>query len=427
MRFWKAVLLLCLGGVVRADLVTEDLIIHLKADALTGLADGGAVTVWPDSATGDSVDGTVRTVSGYGTPTYKTNQINGKPAVRFVRAEQDVMVSYQWVLPNPSAGLTIFIVCTGGSSGSVERAAQIGAAAGTASRMMAVDVSSGSSGCRFNNGYALSPAGSNPISAGVYHIGIRRMAQGGRHDSLYYAVNDLIAEPLTCNNPANVMTFDSAGNHLSIGNGVDTAGAWWPDFYNGDLAEILVYNAQLSLQQISQTAEYLSTKYGIPFQGASILVSESGGNTTVREGGGGDTIEAALTFNPGAYPVTVRAEDVLNPAQVQVLPTERVFTSSDWQSPQSFTVAALDDDQMERAVHDTKVKLMILTDPSSPYYGISLNPVWVNIEDNDCGSLGFSPADFNLDCRVDLEDFSIFVVEWLGCNIPDPTCQNFAG
>lgn len=427
MKWLQILLLLCAGGAVRAAFVTENLIIHLKADALTGLADGSAVVSWPDSATAGAVDGSVQAVSGYGSPVYKTSQINGLPAVRFVRAEQDVLVSSSWALPNPSAGLTIFVVCTGGSSGGVERVAQIGAVSGTASHMLAVDVSSSSSGCRFNNGYALSPTGANPVSPGVYHIGIRRMAQGGRHDSLFYAVNDLAAEPLSCNNPANVITFDASGNHLSVGDGVDTAGAWWPDFYNGDLAEILVYNAQLSPQEISQTAEYLAGKYNIPFQGASVLITETDGSTTVREGGATDSIAVSLTFNPGAYPVTVQARDVLNPAQVQVLPEALTFTSSNWQNPQQFLITAIDDDQMERAVHDTRLELTVLTDPSSIYSGISLSPVWVNLEDNDCGSMGFSPADFNLDCRVDLEDFSIFVSEWLGCGIPDPTCQGFAG
>jgi hypothetical protein len=427
MKWLQIMLLLYAGGAVRAALVTENLIIHLKADAITGLADGSAVLSWPDSAAEDSVDGTVQAVSSYGSPTYQTNQINGLPVVRFVRAEQDVLVSGNWVLPNLSAGLTVCVVCTGGSSGGVERVAQIGASSGSASHMLAMDVSSGSSGCRFNNGYALSPAGSNPVSPGVFHIGIRRMARGGRHDSLYYAVNGLIAQPLSCNNPANVITFDSGGNHLSLGNGVDTAGAWWPDFYNGDLAEILVYNAQLSLQEISQTAEYLSSKYGIPFQGASILISESNGNTAVREGGAADQIDVALSYNPGAYPVTVQARDLLNPNQVQVTPTELTFTSSNWQTPQYFLVTAIDDYSMERATHDTRLQLTVLTDPSSAYFGLILNPVWVNIEDNDCGSLGFSPADYNMDCRVDLEDFSVFVLEWLGCSVPDPSCQNLAG
>jgi len=107
------------------------------------------------------------------------------------------------------------------------------------------------------------------------------------------------------------------------------------------------------------------------------------------------------------------------------MPAELVFTSSNWQTPQSVIVAAVDDDQMERATHDTQLELIVLADPSSPYYNISLSKIWVNIEDNDCGSLGFSPADYNLDCVVDLEDFSIFVLEWIESSIPDPACQEF--
>jgi len=425
MNLTRLIIVFGLACSVSAALVTENLIIHLDAGTLTGLNGGDVVVFWADSATEDSVDGSVTAVSGYGSPTYKTNQLGGKPVLRFVRQQEDLMVSSNWSLPNPSAGLTIFVVCTGGSSGSVERVAQIGAAAGTASHLMAVDVSASASGCRYNNGYSLTLAGSNPVASGLYHIGIRQMTQGGRHDSLYYAVNGLIPEPLTCNNPGNLIVFDAADNHISIGSGMDPSGVWYPDFYNGDLAELLVYNAQLSSWQISQTAEYLSSKYALPFESAAVLVLESNGDTTVREGGAADRIDVALTADPGMYPVTIQLRDFLNPNQVQVMPAELVFTSSDWQTPQSVIVAAIDDDQMERATHDTQLELIVLADPSSPYYNISLSKIWVNIEDNDCGSLGFSPADYNLDCVVDLEDFSIFVLEWIESSIPDPACQGF--
>jgi autotransporter-associated beta strand protein len=50
----------------------------LKADAITGLADGATVNTWPDSS-GNNRNAT-RIV---GTPVFKTNTVNGKPVVRF--------------------------------------------------------------------------------------------------------------------------------------------------------------------------------------------------------------------------------------------------------------------------------------------------------------------------------------------------------
>ncbi|HXG09465.1 MAG TPA: hypothetical protein VNK04_06720 [Gemmataceae bacterium] len=52
----------------------------LKADAITGLNDGDAVTTWEDSS-GQNNDATQSTVAKK--PTYQTNEINGKPCVRF--------------------------------------------------------------------------------------------------------------------------------------------------------------------------------------------------------------------------------------------------------------------------------------------------------------------------------------------------------
>lgn len=50
----------------------------LKADAITGLADGDLLTFWPDSSAFDN-DGT----GSASAPTYKTNIINSLPAIRF--------------------------------------------------------------------------------------------------------------------------------------------------------------------------------------------------------------------------------------------------------------------------------------------------------------------------------------------------------
>jgi hypothetical protein len=95
-------LCLCLTGLASADLVTDNLIIHLDAGSITGLNDGDSLSSWTDSATRDAVQGAVLVTGGYGSPTYETNEIFGLPVIRFVRSQQDVMVSSNWTLPNPS-------------------------------------------------------------------------------------------------------------------------------------------------------------------------------------------------------------------------------------------------------------------------------------------------------------------------------------
>lgn len=157
----------------------------------------------------------------------------------------------------------------------------------------------------------------------------------------------------------------------------------------------------------------------------SITAVESSGVTRVAEGGYSDQIEISISDNPGAYPVTVSIVDSLDPDQVLCNPSQVVFNSSNWQTPQVITVTAIDDADMERAEHDTILELNVSVAQQSPYYGKALAEVFVYLVENDCGAYGFNPGDFNLDCQVDLNDFAIFVDSWLACSNVDPDCQVF--
>ncbi|HPB92276.1 MAG TPA: hypothetical protein P5033_10155, partial [Anaerohalosphaeraceae bacterium] len=156
-----------------------------------------------------------------------------------------------------------------------------------------------------------------------------------------------------------------------------------------------------------------------------ILVNQTEGATQVREGGASDELTISITSSPMEYPLTITLTDKLNPAQVIISPSEVVFTAENWMTPQTITITAIDDSDMERAVHETAIALTVSTDPASPYFNYALSDIPVQIEENDCGSWGFNPADFNLDCQVNLEDFAFFVSEWIACSWPNPECQDF--
>lgn len=158
---------------------------------------------------------------------------------------------------------------------------------------------------------------------------------------------------------------------------------------------------------------------------ANIVASQTNGTTVVKEGSYTDEIIFSITSNPLAYPVTIDITDLLDPDQVTVSPAQLTFTSANWQTSQTVTVTAIDDNDMERATHETTLRPAVTANPDSPYYNYVLANVVVQIEENDCGAWGFNPADFNLDCQVNLEDFSLFVQEWIGCSFPDPQCQDF--
>ena len=258
--------ILSLVSLVWAQPVTDGLIIHLDAHSITGLADGDAVTAWSDSATSDSVVGDVVQAVGKDAPLYILNSLNGNPALSF--EGPDVLSSDLVTLPNVNNGLTVFIVATGDKSGdTAERVMQFGQQINNAGHMLGVDYSTdtaqdnGGSGARFNNGKSLVKT-NNPLDIN-YHIAILQLGQGENYGSLKYFVDDMVQEVFDNNaNPSNIIDFMASGNQLTIGDGLSSSGTLYgTDQYTGDIAEILIYNSQLTLAQMEEMLDYLDYKY----------------------------------------------------------------------------------------------------------------------------------------------------------------------
>lgn len=76
----------------------------LKADAITGKADGDLIDSWTDS----SVNLYHATATGTARPTYKTNVINGLPSVRFAGAQ--LMTTTTWNNLAQASCRALFIV-----------------------------------------------------------------------------------------------------------------------------------------------------------------------------------------------------------------------------------------------------------------------------------------------------------------------------
>ncbi|AQT69110.1 Evolved beta-galactosidase subunit alpha [Anaerohalosphaera lusitana] len=53
------------------------------------------------------------------------------------------------------------------------------------------------------------------------------------------------------------------------------------------------------------------------------------------------------------------------------------------------------------------------------YIDVGMALETVVIPEDNCGAWGFSPADLNKDCSVDLEDMTIFAADWMECSMPD--------
>ncbi|MBN2128102.1 MAG: hypothetical protein JW741_01345, partial [Sedimentisphaerales bacterium] len=242
--------------------VTEGLIVHLRADSITGLQDGDPVTVWVDSAQDDPVDGTVGDV-GAGTPEYKADVLFGKPVVRFNGAE--ALSSTQFDIPDPDAGATCVMVCTGDKSGELhERMAHFGAWDAVGGTLIAMDVctqqgTAQGSGFRLNNGWSLA-GNPNPMTTG-FHIGVWQAQQRTLQSDLVFYL-DGVRQTLTQNNPGNRVTFGSSGNVVAVGDGHSPGGAFYSgDYATGDLAVFLVYNRVLSQTEVAMLTGYLRQEY----------------------------------------------------------------------------------------------------------------------------------------------------------------------
>ena len=110
----------------------------------------------------------------------------------------------------------------------------------------------------------------------------------------------------------------------------------------------------------------------------SVVVTESGGSTAVTEGGATDTYTVVLNSQPSATVTITLAKTPTN--QVTTSPTSTLsFTTSNWNTPQSVTVTAVNDTLIE----GTHTATITHTASGGGYTGVTIASVTVNITDND--------------------------------------------
>lgn len=115
---------------------------------------------------------------------------------------------------------------------------------------------------------------------------------------------------------------------------------------------------------------------------AGVTIAQSGGTTTLTEGGETDTYTVVLTSQPTAD-VTIN----LNPdSQSTTNPTSLVFTPANWNVAQTVTVTAVDD-VLDEGNHSGSISHSA-SSADSNYNGITVDTVMPAIADND--SAGFT-------------------------------------
>ncbi|MCE5187370.1 MAG: DUF1080 domain-containing protein [Planctomycetaceae bacterium] len=91
------------------------------------------------------------------------------------------------------------------------------------------------------------------------------------------------------------------------------------------------------------------------------------------------------------------------------------FTTANWQSPQTVSLRITD----PQAQFDPIVQISHTCQSSDPDYDqIALPNLNVQIADNACGIWGYLETDYNFDCDVNLEDFSLLAALWLETEAP---------
>jgi hypothetical protein len=111
---------------------------------------------------------------------------------------------------------------------------------------------------------------------------------------------------------------------------------------------------------------------------AGVLLVESGGSTSVVEGGATDTYTVTLACPPAADVTVTLTPD----AQVSVVPTTLTFTPATWYIPQTVTVTAVDDAVREYN-HTGTIAHACTSAGDAAYNGLAGPTLTVLITDND--------------------------------------------
>jgi hypothetical protein len=113
----------------------------------------------------------------------------------------------------------------------------------------------------------------------------------------------------------------------------------------------------------------------------AVIVTESGGGTTVTEGGPTDSYTVVLNTQPtGSVTINLTPD-----GEITVAPNPLTFTTGNWDTPQSVTVTAVNDEIAE-GVH-LGVVAHAATSSDGDYNGIAIVNVTASITDNDTAGI----------------------------------------
>ena len=212
------------------------LVLWLKADAIIGLADGDAIGTWPDSS-GQGNNATQATASKK--PTYKTGIINGNPVVRLDGTDDELRTPFLML-----TNMTVFVV------------------------MLSEDLATGHYLLAFEGGLESNAIITGFTSGLVETFSVPRISAGA------FSTSDFSLHVLRRDVAGGSTATFKNGSQVATSGIVEAAstGALWigirngfpsSEFFDGDIAEILVYNSALSTRDREAVEGYLNAKYDL--------------------------------------------------------------------------------------------------------------------------------------------------------------------
>ena len=235
--------------------VVSGLVLHLDADAIDGLSDNDPVAQW-DDLSGEDNHATQGT-SGY-RPIYKTNILNGKPVVRFDGSD-DRLNFPNLGISSGNNPLTIIVIFTPHSLPEVDnwQVSDALIAFRNQHNLMLVFADQGGSGVpeEISVRAELSQSGWTTL--------VRSDALENFNSYLIYVDFDttngwrLFQGGSLKQSNSNTETIVSGTDITAIGG----VGGGTNRFYEGDIAEILIYNRALTTQEKEDVEQYLGEKW----------------------------------------------------------------------------------------------------------------------------------------------------------------------
>ena len=218
--------------------ITTGLQFWASAEQIKGVADGGSLSCWADKS-GNSNDVTQGT--GSAQPTLNFNQQNGLPTIDFDGGDKLTMPSGLYPIPN---GDNTVIIVAKQDATNAERLISMGT---DDTLGFKVDYTAGGLAGFLNN------EDSDDVTVGITETNFNIITAFKSGTTQSISVNGGTA------------TTDTAGVSISTINAGEI-GSTHPGtagFFNGAIAEILIYNIALSTNAITLDEDYLSNKWGI--------------------------------------------------------------------------------------------------------------------------------------------------------------------